>query len=274
VKTTNSQRIAPSLGAYAALAGMVTKLFLAYNWSAIIYIIKSLIGMAVFVYFWRAIYANTAVIAGLSLDATLGYILLARIFQPLGSFSLMGEFHRQLREGGIAHLQVRPLDIQLAYYVQGLASLLVALGRQFPVVAAALLFFHLRWPTDPAVWGVFILSVLIGRSVLFCLDYCLACIVFYTTDAGGLSFAVNNLTLFLGGGLLPLAMMPDWLRAVVQNTPFAQAFYVPISILSGLTPLSEAPRLLLIQLAWLAVMAPLSRLVFTVAIRRVTVQGG
>ena len=37
---------------------------------------------------------------------------------------------------------------------------------------------------------------------------------------------------------------------------------------------SEAPRLLLIQLAWLAGMAVLSRWVFAVAIRRITVQGG
>ena len=260
--------------AYAGLAGMETKKFLTYHWSAWVRILQSLIGMVVFVFFWRAIYANSTSIAGLTLDATLSYILLVRIFQPLSNADMVSEFGHQLREGGIAHLLVRPLDIHLAYYVQGLATLLVELGRQLPVVLVALLLFRLQWPTDPAVWGVFILSALLGRSVLFCLNYSLACVAFYTSSAWGLGWLVLNLTTFLGGGMVPLAMMPDGLRLIVQNTPFAQAIYVPISLLSGLTPLSEAPRLLLIQLAWLAGMAALSRLVFAVAIQRNTVQGG
>jgi len=268
------RRPATNVAAYLALAGMVTKTFLVYHWSAWVRLLQSLIGMVVFVYFWRAVYANSSTIAGLSLDATLSYILLVRIFQPLNNTDLVSEFGQQLREGGLAHLLVRPLDIQLAYYVQGLGTLLVDLGRQLPVVLVALLFFQLRWPTNPAVWAVFILSALLGRTVLFCLNYSLACVAFYTTSAWGLEFAVRGLATFLGGGLVPLAMMPDWLRLIVQATPFAQAMYVPIALLSGLTPLSAAPRLLLVQLAWLLGLAVVSRLVFAVALRRNSVQGG
>ncbi len=260
--------------AYLALGGMVTKTFLAFNWSAIIYIIQSLINMVVFVYFWRALYAETATIAGLTLETTLTYILLVRIFQPLSRLTMIREFAIQQYEGGLAQLLVRPLPLQPAYYVQGWSSLLVALGRQLPVLLVAVLVFRLPLPNDPIVWVVFLVAALVGRSVLFCLDWILGCIAFYTTSAWGLSFAAMGLAMFFGGGLLPLAMMPDWLRQIAQNTPFAQALYVPISLLSGLTPLSEAPRLLLIQLVWLAALAPLSGLVFRAAIRRVTIQGG
>src|SRR5260221_11202165 len=77
---------------YAALAGMESKKFLVYHWSVVVDLIKNLIATIVFVYFWRALYANTASIAGLTLDATLAYILLPRIFQPLGNFFLVSEF--------------------------------------------------------------------------------------------------------------------------------------------------------------------------------------
>ncbi len=260
--------------AYTALAGMVTKTTLALQWPAWIYILQSLISMVVFVYFWRALYANTPVIAGMTLDATLVYILLVRIFQPLGALTMVHEFGYQLREGGIAHLLVRPLHIQLAYYVQGLGTLVVALARQLPVLLVALLVFRLPLPTDAAAWGVFILSALLGHSVLFCIDYILGCLAFYTTSAWGLGWAVGGVAVFFGGGLVPLNMLPDWLRQIVQVAPFAQAIYVPVSLLSGLTPLSETPRLLMIQLLWLAGLAPLARFVFAVAIRRITVQGG
>ena len=260
--------------AYAALAAMVPKMFLVYNGAAWARILQSLVGLVVFVYLWRAIYANSTSFAGLAFETTIGYIMLARIFQPLANFDLIFEFGGQLRFGGIAHLLVRPLDIQLAYYAQGLATLGLALARQLPVALVALLVFKLHWPTDPLAWGVFALSALLCRSILFCLVWMLACVTLYVTEPWGLWVACLGLTAFLGGGLVPLVMMPDWLRLIVQNTPFAQAIYVPISLLSGVTPLNEAPRLLLIQLLWVVGMAALSRWVFAVAIRRITVQGG
>jgi ABC-2 type transport system permease protein len=265
---------AVNLRGYAALAAMVAKTFLAFNGVVWMRILQSLVGLVVFVYLWRAIYANSTNFGGLAFETTIGYIMLARIFQPLGNFDLIFDFGNQLHSGGIVHLLVRPLDIQLAYYVQGLATLGLALARQLPVALVALLVFGLRWPTDPLAWGVFALSALLGRSVLFYLDWMLACVTLYVTEPWGLWVACLGLTTFLGGGLVPLVMMPDWLRLIVQNTPFAQAIYVPISLLSGVAPLSEAPRLLLIQLAWVAGMAVLSRWVFAVAIRRITVQGG
>ncbi|MBK9231458.1 MAG: hypothetical protein IPO15_11570 [Anaerolineae bacterium] len=49
---------------------------------------------------------------------------------------------------------------------------------------------------------------------------------------------------------------------------------MPVSLLSGITPLACAPRLWLVQILWLVGMAVASRLVFQRAIRAVTVQGG
>ena len=70
------------------------------------------------------------------------------------------------------------------------------------------------------------------------------------------------------------AMMPEWLRAIAAVLPFSQAVYLPVSVLSGLTHLNELPRVWLLQLGYLAVLLPLSRLVFRRAVRVVTVQGG
>jgi ABC-type uncharacterized transport system permease subunit len=38
-------------------------------------------------------------------------------------------------------------------------------------------------------------------------------------------------------------MMPAWLQGLAAALPFAQAIAVPVSLLSGITPLAEAPRL-------------------------------
>jgi len=49
---------------------------------------------------------------------------------------------------------------------------------------------------------------------------------------------------------------------------------VPVSFLSGVTPISAAPQALLVQLAWLIGLGVLSRLVFKRSVRKITVQGG
>jgi len=264
------QRIAP----YIALAAMVPKTALAYDFITWLRVLQNIISMVLFVYFWRALYAGTATIAGLTLDATLSYILLSRVFQPLSDLDLLMEFGWRLSDGGIAMLLVRPVDMQLAYYAQSLSGLALGLARQVPTLLLATFVFSLRWPGDPTVWAVFIVSALLGRSVMFCLDWILGALTFHTTEVWGLHVAVETIALFLTGGLLPLNMMPGWLRLIVQATPFAQAIYVPVSLLSGLTPLAQAPRLLLIQGLWLVGMLVVSRLFFRHSVRRITVQGG
>jgi len=80
--------------------------------------------------------------------------------------------------------------------------------------------------------------------------------------------------LFFSGMLLPLAIMPAWLRNIAAVLPFSQAVYLPVSVLSGLTPLNELPRIWLLQLIYLTALLAASRLIFRRAVRVVTVQGG
>jgi ABC-2 type transport system permease protein len=262
------------LTVYGAIAGTVPKQFLAYSLWFWVGLLLNLISMTVFVFFWRGVYANTPAINGLTLQTTLNYILLAQVFVVLTDTIMMWEFGVNLREGGIAHMLLRPLDIQASYYVISWANLITQLVWQLPMAAVATLLFGLRWPTDPQVWGAFLVSVVLGRTVLYFFDYCLACITFYTTEVWGLSVLIFGMGLFFSGGLVPLAMMPDWLRTAVLALPFAQTLAVPLALLSGITPVSEAPRLWLIQLAWAGGLLVASRLFFQVAIRKVTVQGG
>jgi len=262
-------------GIYGAIAGMVPKMYLAYSLWVWIGLLLNLIGMTVFVYFWRGLYAGTQTIAGLTLQTTLSYILLARVFEPLGDDGgLIFEFGYNLREGGIAHVLLRPLNMQAAYYAQNLASLAVDLLRQAPLAVLATLLFGLRWSSDPRVWGAFVITALLGRTIMFFFGWVLASLTFYTTEVWGLGMLFWGVGMFLSGGLVPLTMMPDWLRTIVSAFPYAQSIFVPLSILSGITPLSEAPRLWLTQVIWLVGLAALSRVVFAVALRKVTVQGG
>jgi ABC-2 type transport system permease protein len=259
---------------YGAMAAVIPKIYMAYSLWFWVSLVLNVIATTIFVFFWRAVYANTDSIGGLDLNQTLNYILLAQIFAPLGGMQLIFEFGYNLREGGIAHALLRPVDFQGSYYGQYLTMMATELILQIPLAVVVTLFFGLQWPTDPRVWAAFVISALLGRTVLFFFDWILACLTFYTTEVWGLGVLVEGISMFFSGRLIPLVMLPGLLRVIAGMTPFAQSFYLPLSLLSGVTPLSQAPRLWLLQTLWLLSLWVLSRIVFKFAVRKVTVQGG
>jgi ABC-2 type transport system permease protein len=263
-----------NLSAYTALFGMIPKLFMAYQVWFWIGLALSVISMAILVFFWRAIYADTTTISGLALDQTLTYILLAFIFMPLTNNDLIWEIGSNLREGTIIHHLLRPINFQAMNYVQSLGTLVTRLALQVPMVVVAVLLFGLRFPTDLATWLAFLLSALLGYTVMFFFNWFLACLTFYTTEIWGLGVLIEGMNFFLSGSLVPLVMMPEWLRTIVLSIPFAQALGVPVGLLTGITPLSEAPRVWSIQILWIAGLWLASSMFFKIAVRKITVQGG
>ncbi len=259
---------------YGAIAATTSKEFLTYRAWFWLGMILNVIAMTIFVYFWKAVYANTSTIAGMDLQQTLNYILLARVLAPLGDMSMIFEFGYNLREGAMAIVLLRPVSLQGGYYVQSFARLAMFLVWEIPMALIATFVFGLQWPTSPMVWGAFLITAILGHTVLFLFDWILGCLTFYTTEVWGLGVLVEGISLFFSGSLVPLVMMPAWLQTLTRALPFAQAVYSPLSVLTGIVPLEQAWQVWLVQLAWIAGLWLASQLFFRIAIRKVTVQGG
>jgi ABC-2 type transport system permease protein len=263
-----------NFGIYRAVATTEAKTSLAYNWWVWADVVLTIFSMVIFVYFWNAVYASTATLGGLTLEQTINYILWARILAHLVNTRLIFYFGTAIRQGQIAVELTRPLDLQARVAMESYAGRAVDLVQRLPLVIVAWLFLGLQIPTDPAQWIAFLISLVLGQGVIFMFDWMLACLTFYVTEVWGMAVVRAALGSFFGGALIPLAMMPVWLQSLAGLMPFAQAFSVPLGFLSGITPASEAPRAWLIQVIWLIVLFPISRWVFSRAVRKVTVQGG
>ncbi len=260
--------------AYWAFAAMTPKIFLAYRiWIWMEFFVQ-VITMTIFVFFWRAVYASNPTLGGLTLDQTLNYVLLAQVFAPLAQTRLIYDLGYGMREGLIGIELLRPVDFQGRYYVASLAELVVALVLRIPMLVIAVLVFGVTLPSNPLVWVAFLVALVLGHAVIFFFDWILGCMSFYTTEVWGWGVLRYGIGLFFSGALIPLAIMPPTLQAITLALPFAQALYVPVSILSGITPLSQVPQVWLEQLLWMVGLLVASRLVFRVAVRAVTVQGG
>ncbi len=268
------ERLLRRLRVYFAVAAIVPKQMLAYRLYFVTQFFVQIISITIFVYFWRAVYASGAEPGGLTLQQTLNYILLAQILVPVVQNRLIFNFGFLIREGDLAIDLTRPIDFQVAFYVRALADLAVSLVLRLPLLLLAILVFGLQLPAQPGTWLAFIVALVLGHGVLFFFDWTFSCLAFYTTETWGLSVVREGVAAFFAGAFLPLMMMPGWLQSIALALPFAQALYVPVSFLSGITPASAALQVWAVQLAWLLGLGVLSRLVFSAAVRVVTVQGG
>lgn len=263
------------LRVYGGMAAVVPKMFMAYSIWVWMDIFVSIIAVVIFVAFWRAVFASTATIGGLTLDQTLNYILLAQLFGGAAYVSnIIYEIGAGLREGQITAALLRPLDYQAAMYVQNVAQLAIDLILKLPLAVFIWFVYGLDLPSDPAVWLAFVVSLLLGHAVMFCFDWIIGCSAFYSTEIWGMGVVRYGVAMFFSGALIPLTMMPDWLRTIATILPFSQAVFLPVSILSGITPVTDMPRIWLMQIALLIGLVFLSRFVFKRALRVITVQGG
>jgi ABC-2 type transport system permease protein len=80
--------------------------------------------------------------------------------------------------------------------------------------------------------------------------------------------------IFLSGFLVPLPYFPDWARSVVAWCPFAGLLQIPIEVLLGKRRGATLLGGLLLQAAWGVLLLLANRLLFALAVRKVTVQGG
>lgn len=232
------------------------------------------LSVTLFVAFWKAVYQHRTTLGGLHAQQTITYIILTQILVPI-AWSAAFAIGYLIRDGSIATELVRPFDLQLRFYAEGLASLTaVVLQQAIPIGLLAALLFGFRLPLDPLIWGAFVLSFLLGMTISFFMDWLIGCLAFFTTEVWGLGVLRNGIALFFSGALVPLVMLPGALRTIAYSLPFGQAVYQPISLLAGIAPLRDAPRIILVQLIWLAVLAVAARLAFRASVRHVTVQGG
>jgi ABC-2 type transport system permease protein len=231
--------------------------------------------VVILVAFWQAVFASTATIGGLTLDQTLNYILLAQLLGGAAyTTNIIWDIGAGLREGQIAAALLRPLDYQAAMYVQNVVQLAIDLILKLPLAVFIWFVYGLDLPSDPVVWLAFVVSLLLGHAVMFCFDWIIGCTAFYSTEIWGMSVVRYGVAMFFSGSLIPLTMMPDWLRTIATILPFSQAVFLPVSILSGITPVSDMPRIWLMQIGLLIGLLFLSRFVFGRALRVITVQGG
>lgn len=200
----------------------------------------------------------------------LGQALLSTL--ALGGGGLEDELMERIRTGDVAIDLYRPADLQLWWLAADLGrAFFQLLGRGVVPFVFGALFFPVALPASAVTWAAFFGALVLAMLVGFGIRYLVALSAFWLLDGAGTAQMAWLVGIFCSGMLLPLNVFPGALGEVVRVLPWSSLLQAPADVLLGhADPLATYA----FQGAWAVVLLAAGRLVQSVAVRRVVVQGG
>ncbi len=182
---------------------------------------------------------------------------------------------RHVHTGEIAMDLVRPIDNQILRYSQWLGVFAVdALMVALPTWLVFRLTGVIGDPHSGVQALLFAVSVALGWLVTAGFHYLMAALTLVITQTPGVNLLRVALQEVLGGGFIPLALMPGWLATAAVIFPFHAMVSSPTLIYIGHLQGVDALAALGIQAAWGVGLIVTGRVLWLQLVRRVLIQGG
>jgi ABC-2 type transport system permease protein len=178
----------------------------------------------------------------------------------------------RIKTGDVVTDLYRPVDFQAWWLATeaGRAAFNV-LGRGLPPLVFGLLVFDLIAPESVGALVLFVVSIVLAFAIVFAWKFAVSLSGFWLFDTRGAFSLAGVIVTVTSGALLPLALLPTWFAHAIRWLPFASIIQTPFELWSGG---HAAAPLLLVQVAWAALLLVVGRVILRRAVARVVVQGG
>lgn len=271
---TTLARIRPTLAKYFAITATNLQNQLAYLGDFVWRSAFMILIMYIFIRLWSTTYEAQGVtqIEGLSLSDTIWYLVLAETV-VLGNIRFANLVQDEIRDGSIAYTLGRPYNYLLYHFANGLGD--AAIRASLTLITGTVVVWLLIGPPPMAAYQLPAVIVVLALSYLldFCIHGIIALSAFVTEDITALQLIYHKITFILGGLLLPVDFLPDWLQTIARLLPFRLVAYAPGRLFVGYS--SELFwELFLSQLLWVGIAGAALAFVYRWGTRRVSINGG
>jgi len=223
---------------------------------------------------WSAVLAERGEVGGYDWDAMRTYYVLAFITATITFAGTEGLTAQRILDGMVAIDLLKPVDFQrarAAEYTGGVLGNLPTLGVGLTV---SVLFLAPLPPVSFTAGALALLSVALGVPLSFGLMFLSTMLCFWTRSYHGIMWSRRTITAFFSGLMVPLALMPAGLQAVVGWLPFVHIATTPSNIYLGRVDTAGALGLVALEAAWCVALWFIGRVLWNRAIKVVTVHGG
>lgn len=248
----------------------------AYRFDAWTRIIGNVMFLFMWGFIWYGLYHGREAVEGVSFQAMLSYILVSQALQGIhGAGTPLWEIQERVRTGDIAIEMLRPYDYTTRMLFSDFGSIaFYFITAIVPLYTLLFLVLKQAVPTSLAQVVLFVISVILGYLIRYCIELTFGLFTFWLVETGGVEDIFYFSISLFSGSVIPLWFFPGWLEQVARYLPFQGIFFVPNSIFVGQLTGQAALNALLSQVLWLLICYAILRLVWNRASMKIVVQGG
>jgi ABC-2 type transport system permease protein len=203
------------------------------------------------------------------------YYLAVLAVRLLTSTWVVWQMSMEIRDGTLSAKLLRPVHPLVAYSAEHLAAVPMRALVVSPIVAILIYAAGDRLAVhDPLLLAVFLASLIGAWLLIFFTMVLLAALAFFMESALGLFELWLGVHAIFSGYLVPMQVLPHWIRGATRVLPFRYMLGFPVETLIGLESHATALRELGGQWAYVAIFFALALLVWRAGVRRFAAYGG
>lgn len=203
------------------------------------------------------------------------YFLSVFVVRQLMSAWAAWQINFEVRQGVLSMRLLRPLHPIVSYLVENVAYMPLRIAVTVPVAAALVWTGAAQFLSgDPAIWGLWLLSLFGGFLITFFANVAIGALCLYVESSVKIMDVWLAAFFVFSGYLFPLDLFPAWLRLVADWLPFRYQIGLPVELMTGALTVGAALPLLAKQWGWAAATLGLSLLLWQRGVRRFQAFGG
>jgi ABC-2 type transport system permease protein len=226
-------------------------------------------------YIFMALYEHRGVVAGYNLTEAITFTGLTQAMAMVIGVFGGNEVADSVKSGQVATDLMKPIDYQFfALFSQLGRSFYFFFFRGLPIFFVMVLFFP--W-TPPHSWYallIFLPSLALAATITFSLRFIAGISAFWLLDVRGVRSIIMGAGLFLSGFMLPVSFFPASLGRICEWLPFIGQSYVPVAIYLGKYTGGHMVDMLARQIIWTVILILVDKMLMSLAVRKVVIQGG
>lgn len=225
-------------------------------------------------FLWKSIYSSATVLHSMTFRQVFIYLSIASSLYWVNQCWVEWDMSRAVISGNLVNRLIKPVDLQMQILFETFGFVLANIITI--LLPTILVLFLLRLDIPVGINLVFFtISILFAYLISFHFDYIVGLISLYTESIWGISITKETIILVFSGAIVPFQFFPASIRSVLELLPFQAIYNIPLVFFLSRNPLPGFYiRGILVQLFWSVVLIIISRLVYKVTIRKVTINGG
>lgn len=241
-----------------------------YRGQTVVWMLASLVWIAVLPFVWLAIYGDRETIDVYNKQMIVGYFVLMPWVESMVASYIYESIHENIRDGSINQFLIKPTSYLLHYFwdetgfrVQRFSMTTLVLLCAYPLLSA-----YAALPTLAFV-GWWIPIFLIAAILNYLVSALVGILAFWTTDGEWIKHIWWAVQTFAMGFLAPISFFPETMQTILRASPFPLMLEAPITMLLGTTTDAALAAMVAKGVMWIVILFSINVLVWRFGTRRV-----